>query len=440
MRRKELIKSFVLIILVCSSIFLSYAIVNYKPRYEILPTQVDKQKKESFEKEKNNTLNLLAPYILVKHSIADIGPSYGEGTITKLGDVYGLQESQTLKAILENFSKKEVDYSRIRNQSINEVITQSKIYYTMEYKQKIDTTSVKSLYFPNDNQNSSMEFDRVLFSDFNKNSMYLYKNGTDNYMQVFFKDNIFSSLESSFSEKAKIYSKYLVGVREFYLPQDLSTYKIDEYSVKPIDINEVVSQVFDKNIVVKIGNIDEATREATDGYTILRENANNITYINPSNVNENNILKDNEVQVIATNSLKSGYLPNLSYSISEVSKNEINFRETYNSSRVYANDYPAQVSVQVTSNGVHRIAIPRNIRENLLSSSDLTEFHLENVDGMLNYLSANLNLNEIEDMELAYIKRYDEKDNKLVYSPTWHIKYQNGNYTFKEIREKFKKG
>lgn len=437
MRRKELIKSCILTTLVGSSIFLSYAIVDYKPQYQILSTQLDKQKEVDQEKSRNNTINLLAPYIFVEHKNQNTNQSFGSNVITKLGDVPALQDSQGMRQILENLSKKEIDYSRIRNSSINEVITQSTAYYTMEYKQDIDTSSVKALYFSSENQNSSMIFDRVLFSDFNKNSMYLYKQGTDTYMQVFFKEDVFSSFEEIFKEKSKVFSKYSVGTKEFYLMQDLSSYKIDEYSVKSIDIKDVIEKTFDKNTGIKISNIDEATREATDGYAILRENATNLTYITPSNVNETNLLEENEVQVIAANSLVNGYLPDLSYLISEIDKNEINFREVYNSNKVYAKDYPAQINVQVASSGVHRIVIPRNVRDNLLSSTELPEFHLENVDAMLNYLSSNLNLAEIEDIELAYIKKYDEKDNKLSYSPAWHIKYQGVDYTFKEIREKF---
>lgn len=439
MNRKELTKSIILFSLVASSIFLSYLITAYKPDYEILSTVVNKKVEGDLDKQKRNSLNILAPHIVVGHKSYSAEQT-GTPAIIKAADTPVVKDRQIIKEMLESISTKEIDYSRIRNQSISEVLSQSKDYYTLEYQEAIDSGSAKLLYFANtSNQNSNIVFDRVLISDFSKNSLYLYKSGSDSYMQVFFKEDIYPIVESIFKQNSKEVSKYIVGSKEIYIDKDLSTYRIDEYDVKSIDITEVANNIFDEKSGIKINNIGENFKEVTDGYAILRENDDSITYINPSNSNENDPLKNNEVQALATNELIKGYLPDMPYSISEIQKNEIKFRENYNSSNVYESDYPAQISVLVTKTGVHKQIIPKIERNQLISSKELPIFYMENIDAIMNYLYSNLNISEISAIELAYQKKYDSEEGKITYSPTWYIKYQDKNYTYEEIKDKFKK-
>lgn len=439
MNKKELIKTLVLTILVLSSIGLSYLITNYKPQYDILSSNADKKIEEDVEKQKNNSLNILSPYIVVKHNKATYNEK-SENTIIKVSDTPVVKDRKIIRQMLENISTKEIDFSRVRNQSINEVIGQSINYYTMEYQESIDSVSAKLLYFANtNNQNSSVVFDRVLISDFSKNSIYLYKHGTDSYMQIFFKEDVYPVIEDIFQKNSKGFSKYLVGNREIYIEKDLSSYRIDEYDAKSIDITQVANSVFNEKTGIKINDIEEGFKEATDGYAILRETDSSITYINPSNLNNGEVLKDNEVQVLATNELIKGYLPNSTYAISEIQKNEIKFREVYNSANVYAGDYPSQISVLVANTGVHRQVMAKIERNQLLSSKEMSMFHMENIDAVINYLYQNLDISEIQNIEVAYIKRYDNKANTITYSPAWYIKYQGKNYTFEEIKDKFKR-
>ncbi|MDO4814480.1 MAG: hypothetical protein Q3988_05220 [Gemella sp.] len=439
MDKKELIKTITLLTLVSTSIFLSYAITNYKPTYDILTREVDEKTEENLERQKRNSINLLSPSIIVQNK-ATLFQEKSETTIIKGTDTPVVKDRQVINQILSTLSTKEIDYSRIRNHSIREVIDQSKTYYTMEYQESIDSVSAKLLYFANgSNQNSSLVFDRVMISDFNKNSVYLYSTAADSYMQVFFKEDIYSDIEVMFSSNAKEVHKYFVGEKEMYIEKDISSYKIDEYDIRTLGISEVAGGMFDERTGVKVNDIGDGFKEATDGFAILRENESSVIYINPSNSNNNTLLKNNEVQVLATNELIKGYLPDAPYSISDIQKNEIKFRENYNSLNVYAGDYPAQISALVTSTGVHRLVIPKIERSQLVSSKEPPVFHMENIDAIMNYLYQNLNVKDIENIELAYEKKYDSNLKRMTYSPTWYIRYQNQDYTFQEIKDKFKK-
>ncbi|MBF0714597.1 hypothetical protein HZY83_07925 [Gemella sp. GH3] len=443
-KRKETIKTFILLFLVVSSIFLTLSIVGNKSDYELLGLTNSKQEEQAKEKLKTNSLNLLSPNIIVKENKENREEPPMENAIIKASSVHGVKDKHIIKDIMRQISESEIVATRIRTKSINDILDKSKVYYSLNYNYLADTISSQFIYSGDYNQSNSLSFDTVIIPDNTKNIIYLYKSNSDTYMQIEFNTDIYNYVESWFNVKSEIYSKYIVdGKRKIYVKEIISNYYKDEYSAKNVEINNVAQNIFSNSNNIKISNLDSNTKEATDGYSILREKATEITYINPSNIirtSNNNSQDEVEIQSISANFLLTGYVPDLDYTPTSIKNNKIEYSEVYQEGLVFSNDIISNISVQVNKEGVYTVSYPKIIRDTQISSTKMNVFSVENIDAVLNYLFNNVDLSLVEDVDLGYDKKYDKTNNKLIYTPTWYIKY-NGKYIqLEDINEKVKKG
>ncbi|QWQ38887.1 hypothetical protein KMP11_00525 [Gemella sp. zg-570] len=438
--KKERIKTFILLILISSSLFLTYIIVGYKTNYEILGGIIEgKQENQNITKIQQNSLNLLSPYIIIKNNVNAMEEQALPNTITKVSNVEAIKNKNNISQIIKELSDLDVEVSRISNNSINDIITQSKNYFIMKYKNDIDTLSSQVLYSDVDKQAINLDIDTILLSDSKDNILYFYKNGTENYMQVVFKENIYKRIDDLFVKNSKTYNKYVIaGSRDFYVKK-VADYTIDEYNTYKVDIKDVFNDIFSAKGNVKISTLASETKEITDGYSILRQNADSMIYINPSNmINNARILKSSEIQSEATSFLISSYLPNSYYSTLGIDGDTISYQEVYKEGFAFSDDLTSDIKVKVTKEGVAQLTIPRVHKEALVSSSKLPLYHLENIAVVLNYIYAKLDIEKFMDMELAYKKTY--KKDRIIYSPAWYINYDGKYYKFSDLKEKRVKG
>ncbi len=441
--RKETIKTIILILLVISSIFFSINIAGYRPDYEILGINSEKQKDtQDSSKLLNNTLNLLAPNIIVRKDAYGREEAVVSDSITKLATVPAIKNRDDIKDILRDISNSPVVETRIRNRNIDEIIGKSIRFYTMDYKLETDTLSSKLLYLGENNQTTSVEFNRVLISDATKNIIYLYKkDNPNNYMQVEFDHNVYDALETTFNDRFNFYGKYIInGNKEFYLRESTSNYTIDKYTVKDLNLSEVAENVFVNNNGLKVSSLD-GNKEITDGYAILREGMLSINYINPSIMDKNTVLPTKEeVQARASSFFIAGYLPLIDFTLLKIEGNEIRYQEVYNESLVFSNDSLSVITANVLQNGVSRSSMPRIVRDEQIEKNYLEQFSLENADAVLNFIFKNIKLEDVSDIQLGYNKIYNEEDATITYIPKWYIEYK-GKYTeFTELKNKVAKG
>lgn len=441
--RKETIKTIILILLVISSIFFSINIAGYRPDYEILGINSEKQKDtQDSSKLLNNTLNLLAPNIIVRKDVYGREEAVVSDSITKLATIPAIKNRDDIKDILRDISNSPVVETRIRNRNIDEIIGKSTRFYTMDYKLETDTLSSKLLYLGENNQATSVEFNRVLLADATKNIIYLYKkDNPNNYMQVEFDHNVYDALETTFNDRFNFYGKYIInGNKEFYLRESTSNYTIDKYKVKNLNLSEVAENIFVNNNGLKVSSLD-GNKEITDGYAILREGMLSINYINPSIMDKNTISPTKEeVQARASSFFIAGYLPLVDFTLLKIDGNEIRYQEVYNESLVFSNDSLSVITANVLQNGVSRSSIPRIVRDEQIEKNYLEQFSLENADAMLNFIFKNIKLEDVSDIQLGYNKIYNEKDATFTYIPKWYIEYKGKYIEFTELKNKVDKG
>lgn len=440
-KRKEFIKSVLLFVLVVSSILLTFNIVGYKPEYDILGTKQEKQKaNQDISKLRTNTLNLLSPNIILRKQKDAIEEKAQKNAIVKMSTLPAIKDRGSTKNILNKISEYNIEESRLRNRKVEEVLVDSNNYYLFKYNNKIDTISAKIIYSGENSSTSSFDFDEVLISDSKPNNIYLYKKGDENYFQIEYGVDIFAKVTEQFNNHAEDYTVYNIDAREDIYIKNEEEFYVDTYSYRSEDISTVANNIFVGNSNIKISNRDVDTKEVTDGYSLLREVDNFITYINPSNINNGKIqLQENDIESKASSFLVTGYLPDQDYTISKIFNNEIMYQEVYKDGLVFANDYSNYIKIAVTSDGVANAKYPRLIRNNQVSSDKVKLFAVENISELLNYLYSNVKLENVDDVLLGYEKTYSKNEN-LVYTPAWYVKYKNEYVKYSVLKEKIAKG
>lgn len=440
-KRKEFFKTIILIFLVCTSIVLTFKIIGYKPDYDILGISVDKQKEEQArEKLQKNTLNLLSPDIITKKNKLYREEVAVENSITKLAVVQAIKNKNEIKKILQVISDLEVEETRIRNKSIEEIINGAENYYIFNYRNNINAVSSKILYLGQNSQTTDFDFNKVVVSDKNKQTLYLYKDNTT-YMQIEYAKDVYSEIEKIFKEKNEQYGKYSLDNKfNFYIKEDQNQLYIDEYNVQNIDISNVASNVFLANSNLKVSQLNAETKEITNGYSILREQGQLITYINPSNYQGGANLSKNVVETFASDYLITGYLPDDNYSIINISDNNIEYQEVHKDGLVFSPNYQNNINVKVSADGVHNSTMPSISKETHITSYLAPMFTVENTSAVLNYIFKNLELDNVSDIELGYQKKYNSVNKKITYIPTWYIKYKNEYIDFNSLQLKSQRG
>lgn len=437
-KRKEFLKTIILTFLVLSSIFLTFNIAGYKPKYDILGTNQDKQKEnQDYNKLKLNSLNLLSPDIIVESNSTSRDEVAIPLSITKLANVNATKDRLVIKKILSEIANEKIEETRFRNKPISEIISDYSKLYTFYYKNSVDTISSKFIYLGENNSTSKFDFDTIVVMDNKPNNLYLYKKGEENYFQIELENSIFQKIEEEFERNKSVYYKYSIDENKIIYVDSKEDHYIDTYSYEDVDLNDVANNIFLRNSNIKYSNAVVDTKEVTDGYSIIREADHYITYINPSNITSFN--NANDVQSQASSFLIYGYLPNNDYSIFNINGGEVIYKEVHKGASVYSNDYSNLIKVNVSSEGVYNVKYPSIIKNNLLSSEKIGNVSLENISAIMNYLYSNTNLKDIEDVELAYDKTYS-KNKTFIYTPNWYIKYKGKYVSYPELKIKISKG
>ena len=155
----------------------------------------------------------------------------------------------------------------------------------MKYKADTDTISTQKIYLGENKQNTKINFDSILIPENEKNTIYLYEQGQEGYMQIVYKGEIYDEIEKIFSVSSKMYKKYLINAtKEFYIPEKLDDLTINEYEIKKEDSKVMFKDIFKIGVALKTTYMADESKETSDGYVILRETKDQISYINPSNI------------------------------------------------------------------------------------------------------------------------------------------------------------
>ena len=431
-KRKEAVKSIVLVILVLLSLALSYLIITYQPDYEIFTKRATQKAVDS---NKNDLLNFLIPDSVVKNYEGSREEPIVQNSITKVASVDAVKNKKVLKDLLSILSDGESVESRVRNRNIEDITTNNVEKILINYQVTLDTALVKPIFFSEENSNISLEFDTIVLLKDRPNMIYLYKKDDKNYLQITLKEEIYEKINSKFNERKQSYAKYSLNNRFIYLKEADEDNIIDEYSAEEVNLNKLAKDIFEKKDNLRISNEDEVT----DGYGILRSINNRLVYTNPSNEGGREV--GATVAINNTmNFLELGYIGDTNYQLTTALEGIIIFQEAYKDSIVFSKDGHADIISEDNSGGIYKLTSPKKLTKTYLSSRKAELYSVEKTEYVINYLYDKVNLKEIDDIVLGYDKIYNKDRNSFSYIPAWYVKYNDRYVSFKKLKEMVENG
>ena len=431
-KRKEAVKSIVLVILVLLSLALSYLIITYQPDYEIFTKRATQKAVDS---NKNDLLNFLIPDSVVKNYEGSREEPIVQNSITKVASVDAVKNKKVLKDLLSILSDGESVESRVRNRNIEDITTNNVEKILINYQVTLDTALVKPIFFSEENSHISLEFDTIVLLKDRPNMIYLYKKDDKNYLQITLKEEIYEKINSKFNERKQSYAKYSLNNRFIYLKEADEDNIIDEYSAEEVNLNKLAKDIFEKKDNLRISNEDEVT----DGYGILRSINNRLVYTNPSNEGGREV--GATVAINNTmNFLELGYIGDTNYQLTTALEGIIIFQEAYKDSIVFSKDGHADIISEDNSGGIYKLTSPKKLTKTYLSSREAELYSVEKTEYVINYLYDKVNLKEIDDIVLGYDKIYNKDRNSFSYIPAWYVKYNDRYVSFKKLKEMVENG
>ena len=431
-KRKEAVKSIVLVILVLLSLALSYLIITYQPDYEIFTKRATQKAVDS---NKNDLLNFLIPDSVVKNYEGSREEPIVQNSITKVASVDAVKNKKVLKDLLSILSDGESVESRVRNRNIEDITTNNVEKILINYQVTLDTALVKPIFFSEENSNISLEFDTIVLLKDRRNMIYLYKKDDKNYLQITLKEEIYEKINSKFNERKQSYAKYSLNNKFIYLKEADEDNIIDEYSAEEVNLNKLAKDIFEKKDNLRISNEDEVT----DGYGILRSINNRLVYTNPSNEGGREV--GATVAINNTmNFLELGYIGDTNYQLTTALEGIIIFQEAYKDSIVFSKDGHADIISEDNSGGIYKLTSPKKLTKTYLSSREAELYSVEKTEYVINYLYDKVNLKEIDDIVLGYDKIYNKDRNSFSYIPAWYVKYNDRYVSFKKLKEMVENG
>ena len=431
-KRKEAVKSIVLVILVLLSLALSYLIITYQPDYEIFTKRATQKAVDS---NKNDLLNFLIPDSVVKNYEGSREEPIVQNSITKVASVDAVKNKKVLKDLLSILSDGESVESRVRNRNIEDITTNNVEKILINYQVTLDTALVKPIFFSEENSNISLEFDTIVLLKDRPNMIYLYKKDDKNYLQITLKEEIYEKINSKFNERKQSYAKYSLNNRFIYLKEADEDNIIDEYSAEEVNLNKLAKDIFEKKDNLRISNEDEVT----DGYGILRSINDRLVYTNPSNEGGREV--GATVAINNTmNFLELGYIGDTNYQLTTALEGIIIFQEAYKDSIVFSKDGHADIISEDNSGGIYKLTSPKKLTKTYLSSREAELYSVEKTEYVINYLYDKVNLKEIDDIVLGYDKIYNKDRNSFSYIPAWYVKYNDRYVSFKKLKEMVENG
>lgn len=431
-KRKEAVKSIVLVMLVLLSLALSYLIITYQPDYEIFTKRATQKAVDS---NKNDLLNFLIPDSVVKNYEGSREEPIVQNSITKVASVDAVKNKKVLKDLLSILSDGESVESRVRNRNIEDITTNNVEKILINYQVTLDTALVKPIFFSEENSNISLEFDTIVLLKDRPNMIYLYKKDDKNYLQITLKEEIYEKINSKFNERKQSYAKYSLNNKFIYLKEADEDNIIDEYSAEEVNLNKLAKDIFEKKDNLRISNEDEVT----DGYGILRSINNRLVYTNPSNEGGREV--GATVAINNTmNFLELGYIGDTNYQLTTALEGIIIFQEAYKDSIVFSKDGHADIISEDNSGGIYKLTSPKKLTKTYLSSREAELYSVEKTEYVINYLYDKVNLKEIDDIVLGYDKIYNKDRNSFSYIPAWYVKYNDRYVSFKKLKEMVENG
>lgn len=424
----EVIKTYLLSILVISSLLLTFAIWNYKPNLELLSSdpslflnEVDLGGKEEIKR------SLIEPRKIIFH---------------KDNHYYSLSiplENQKLYSNMQEWLLKDFQTSEAKSRSTEdeqiELIFESalpieiiKSLFTIDEEDTLPSWSFQKVFITFNQTTSSLE---VTFLSFDEHQQVQYVvNDSKVYAELW-----------SYMEKTEELNEYIqFGAEDsqIYLPKDITKVKSRSLAVKNTNAVLLIDHLFRNPALV---NTNAGETYFTDGQRRMSVNQDrrSVEFINPIHSSERHIntMELLDLSIGDINAHK-GWTNDYRLIDADIKEERVRYRMFYEGYPVYNNDDLSVIEQQWRNQDLHLYRRPL-FSANILLGGTMVE--LASGTEIVNYLINHEEyvLADIKDVQIGYKSTfYEGASYDLTLVPAWFVNY-NGNWN--EIRfDEFMRG
>lgn len=408
----ETIKTFILVILVCLSLFLSFVLWSYQPNYDALsnPDYVNEVDIGGFERTK---AELIEPIDALFHS--DAG-------------VYGFKRPTERRLFF-----KEISTWVLYDHSVRESrdLAKDQEYVEMVFPDTIPAELISSLFTFNDSINTPIwSFDRFFITlDEDSKSLNIIIQSIDERMEltaVVEKKGTYHQV-ADYLSKNNILEEYVVydeGRHPIYLPKELVNITEKTLVATMTSPEALINTLFPTPSIVT-HNIKEAY--FTDGQRGMKtdHDKRNMEFISPLQPDYERVdpidLFNNSINHINEH---KGWTNDYQFDEMDRTKNSIKYRLYYEGYPVFSGMGSSTIEQQWKANELHQYARPLTKVGNSLSSHQVK---LPTGEEIKAYLKGNSNYDgeKIEDIKIGYVIRHLQDSRSLILEPKWYISYES---------------
>ncbi|GGB09459.1 hypothetical protein GCM10007190_16890 [Macrococcus hajekii] len=419
---KNIIKSIILIILVCSSVILTYQIWNFKPQLTNVDNLVE-EKTTIGPRFVDNIKNIYMPFQLVSYKEGDMKGTTDSNLIMELTN--DLSENKILSAyLLDNngkFQAKDIGKDYIL------------FDFTEDIPQTMYITNILEMTYKS---NDKYTFNRILVDSESFETITLYFVGKDKVLKIETdaKSDHFNQLVKNQREKMTDYSSLVTNVHtssdktQLYMPAQADDVKAYRFIADRIDVKDINDAVLDDQ-----DNIIQRDREEGTTYFsntgIVSVDANDIYKYN--NLSETDLLKsaprDTLVKSFKFISSHGGFTDDYRLFDIDDDSRTINYQMFLSGRPVFNSEGLSDISVVWGKDEEYEyrrgllstsVAVPSTQEVEKLPSAEKVRFDIAS--------SRNYQLEKVNKMMIGYemAKSPDsEIQANLLFEPYWYVEY-----------------
>lgn len=408
----ETIKTFVLVILVCLSLLLSFVLWSYQPNYDAL-SDPDYVNEVNIGGAQRTKMELIEPVGVVFHT--DVG-------------IYGFKRPMDRRLFFKEIGTW-VLYDQTESESKG--FSRNQDYIELVFPDTIPAELISSLFTFNDSISPPIwSFDRVFITkDENSQSLKMIIQSIDERMEL-----------TATVEKAEIYNAVLK-----YSPENemLEEYIVFDERRLPIYLPEQPINIAEKTLVAAMtppeslinalfptpSVVTHNVKEAyfTDGQRGMRTEHDKryMEFISPLEPNYERLapidLFNSSINDINDH---KGWTNDYQFDEMDRTKNSISYRLYYEGYPIFTNQGDSVIEQQWIGNNLHQYARPLTKIGNILSSHQVS---LASGEEVVSYLTEDNSYDpaKVNDIKLGYAMRYLQDSPSLILEPKWYILYED---------------
>ncbi|MCR8849880.1 two-component system activity regulator YycH [Rossellomorea sp. SC111] len=439
----EKIKSIVLTLLVCISVFLTFNLWTYSPGYDTINS--DAYDVSVGGKLKDNELNthLIKPYKLFYHGRDKTVGTTNQTEMNKVTEQLGKWSLFEIKNVSNEYSVQEIN-TLIQGQDKFELIFPDIVPLSV-FSQglSLEEKNVSSASFNrividlenNNNRDTGSIFFITVSDDKEKKTVYesqVSLASMDSFKRTFVQRALYNSAYRQYVEQP------ISGKKTIFLPKDAEEYISYYYYTELSSLDEYKQALFSDPNSVNMGSVDDlVTYMDVSSILTVDKNHNTFSFVNPSEEKDNGsapaMLVQKSMEFVNDH---GGWTDDYQlFSISPY-ENKIVYRLFLQNHPVFNDNGMAEISQTWGLNGINKYSRPyfkldfsfKDTAEVLLPSGSSVIYALNQVDS--------IDLNYVEDIAVGYkMTRDPNESRKLNFEPSWYYKY-DGNWLRLSVDDK----